>query len=153
MLDTTPLVTALQSKLNPLFRPGRVWEYADLCLLMDIARRPEPLVECDIIVEYHAKMVASGRKQYFPQSAYNVLSRWGELLDKAWGFTSESEPVSKSVQMINANIELKRLEPEMKRLKNLYHDGDRWTDTVKLETFRALAGRKKELLAVLGMKV
>lgn len=113
--------------------------------MMEVARRPNALIEFMTIESYRENLNGDGRGQFFPHCLGRLLEEWGGVLDKARGFRPTSHSSGLSVR-----DQVKALEEEISKhpanRESVFHDKN--ATELQRNDLRAKRQRLKELKGV-----
>lgn len=152
--DYTDL-NAIKTKLAPLYRPNRVWSYAEEVGLLQILRNPTWQEDTDAVLAYHAGMTPHERR-FFPNSMLRLLSDFDEVLDRIH-VANQAKGTPKATGTADKILwaqEIKRVEARLKVLKTIL-DGDGLESPTKehREESVRLRARRHELIKLLAFSV
>lgn len=141
--------------LAPLYNVNRRWDYSEECMLLQLIREPNHMVEVEAVVQYANSLTPHERK-FFPQTMQRLLSNWCGILDTiAVANRAKASPALASAsEKIHMTYELKRVEARIKALRTIL-DGDGREDATPAhrEELKKLKSRRDELVGRLNLAV
>lgn len=149
-------IQPIMARLDPLYRVGRVWSYAESCLLLDIIRNPNHMAEVETVVSYHASLPPHERR-FFPHTMRRLLEDWNETLDKiaASKHFGEAPMAMSQAERISMESERKRIAERLAVIKGQASHtatGFTYDDKQRAERTKLLA-RDTELKQRLGQTI